>query len=656
MLLNLKVYSFVVSTDVFTVRNGAVNEGRTGSSAPDKFTWPYPTTYYKIECQISAPYSYSSFQGNVNGTALNAGSEVPFLLIENTEVQLGYIFQVFSPTAMPPQCSQFTIKYRIRTFLDVILVDWRETNLIRNDYLAYEQDGPNLLTVPDLFLQDKPFNPSRPNDPWDKGTKPSIDLGTYDYKWVTQSQDIWNRHYDDDVSSHINPMHSIQNPANTNYLYFTIRNRGCVSTNDAQLHLYWTIARFKEPWAHDWLNFNRGTHYADNKVVYLNNDYPMGNEITLYNTLDYTSSEQPITIAGLAPGATYTYRHPWVVPNPIWYKNGTYVPKVGNFPIQFSSENGNPVICLLARLDEPWRTNNGYDPNPALTAESEITSYVADNNNVVTRNTHILNSSGGYKWQTAGSNPRGQSGMLIANPEPGENPDPIHIGIKRDTSIYDTTMTPPVFTNNGQINIYLDELLWERWVDGGMEGRNIEVIDDQIIKVTDANFASLENIQLDEGEFGWMAAETEYYENNPPAANYDYAFAVGSLDINSDMFTGTPTHFIGTVLSEPTIEDNEGGDYFTTGINAFENINDQVKVYPNPANSIMYVHFKLTNAENIKVEIFTLQGKIVQGSDENAKIGNNVLKFNIDNLENGAYFIKISGTDKNLVQRFIISR
>jgi len=66
MLLSLKAFTTVVATTVFEVKNGAVNDARKGSTATDKFYWPYPTGWYIIQCQISAPYSYTTFQGDVN--------------------------------------------------------------------------------------------------------------------------------------------------------------------------------------------------------------------------------------------------------------------------------------------------------------------------------------------------------------------------------------------------------------------------------------------------------------------------------------------------------------------------------------------------------------------------------------------------------------
>jgi hypothetical protein len=656
LFFNLEVFSNVVATSVYTVFNGSVSSVRTGSVAPDKFNWPHASGVYTIECQISAPYSYSTFQGSVWSTAHNAGSSANYFIQNGNQVQLGFTFQVFSPTSMPPNCSQFTIKYRFFNLLAQLVEDWREINIVRNDYLWTNDNLVGYLTVPDLFLQDKPFNPTRPSDPWDYGQESYINLNTYDYSWVTQSQDIWNRHDNNVASSHLNPMHSVQNPPNTNYLNFTIRNRSCVNTDDASLHLYWTIARFHEPWAHDWFNFNRGNHYADNKVSYSGSDYPMGNEITLHDPFSYGSSEESISISGLASGTTYTYRHPWVVPNPIWYKNGTYTPGVGQYPIQYSSANGNPVICLLARLDEPWRGNNGYADNPSETSKKDIVEYANNNNNVVTRNTYILNSSGGYKWQPINGNPRSRGGEIIVNPPPGSNPAPINIGIIRDTSIYDTTVTPPVFTDHGQINIYLDELLWDRWVEGGMVGNNIEVVDDQIIKVTDPNFATLNNIQLDEGEFAWMATETEYYENNAPAENYDYVYAIGSLDVNTNLLIGSPTNFVATVLNKPTIEDDDGSDtYFTSGIKKVKNQSD-ISIYPNPASSYIYINLKNGNTGNLKIEMFDSQGMLVQTVDKMSGNSNSIIKLYIDDCANGIYFLKVRNNNIYLTQRFIIKK
>ncbi len=533
LILNLNGYSRVVATRICNEYNGTI-------TSIENNAFEFNTRVagnYNVQCQVvaPAPYSYSSFQGSINTIVQNPNTTVTNFFNSFTNYQFGY--SLFISNNLPPQCSKYIIKYKITTMSGTTELDWTEIEIVRNDYFNVNPTNEaQFLNTPELFLQD---------DIKDLGYE--VNNAT---KSFTASKDIWNRQ-DNSVSIyHLNPMHSIQTPVpNTNYLNYTIRNRSCANTPTSNLRLYWTIARMHEYWAHDWKNYSRGTHYADNKVVYSGSDKPLGNEITITDPFDYGSSESAITIPSIAGGSTYTSRKSWLVPNPDWAKNGSYS---GQYPIQFSSANSNPVICLLARLDEPWKTNNGYPVNPSETDKTDIVYYAKENNNVVTKNSFILNSLDGYIWQPAIGNPRSRSGEIIVNPPTGANPDPINIGIIRDTLAYDS-LTPPDFTQHGQVNLYLDILLWNRWVDGGMAGENIEVIDDQFIKVTNSNFAKLGNIQLYEGEISKIAVETEYFEANPPETDYDYSFAFGSLN-STNTLLGSPTIFEATVLSTPIIK------------------------------------------------------------------------------------------------------
>jgi hypothetical protein len=447
-------------------------------------------------------------------------------------------------------------------------------------------------------------------------------------------------------------MHSIQTPIpNTNYLNYTVRNRSCATTETSNLHLYWTIARMHEYWAHDWKNFSRGAHYADNKVVYSGSDKPLGNEITITDPFDYGSAASDISIPGIAGGGTYTNRKAWVVPNPDWYKNGSYA---GQYPIQFSSANSNPVICLLARLDEPWKTENGYVVNPSETDKTDIVYYAKANNNVVTKNSFILNSLDGYIWQPASGNPRSRSGEIIVNPPIGANPDPIHIGIIRDTLVYDS-VTPPDFTQHGQVNLYLDILLWNRWVEGGMVGENIEVIDDQFIKVTNSNFAKLENIQLYEGEMSKIAIETEYFEANPPETDYDYSFAFGSLDLSTNTLLGSPTIFEAAVLSTPTIDEG-GGEYLTSVVTKKVSDNTNFNIYPNPTRNYVYVNFKADNNDSYDIKIMDMSGKTIQTISKDFKVGTNVFKLDLQEFKEGIYLINLSNGSLSYTKRLAVNK
>ncbi len=652
LLILLSVKSNAITTIVPSlcrVFNGNINTTRTGINSPYSFTIRTAGDYI-VECQSVTPSSFTSFQGNVNNTVQNTATNVNYFFAKDFVVQLGYSLQVLKPLTMPPMCSKFVIKYRIKNISNQIVLDWVEIEIIRNDYFNKNAEEVDYVNTPDLFLQDQPN---------DLGYQPYIEnLQEKDYTRLTNSQDIWNRHDNSVSDQNLNPMHSIQTPANTNFLNYTIRNRSCATTPASNLKLYWTIARMNEFWAHDWRNFNRGTFYSDNKVTYLGADYPLGNEISIADPFDYSSSEASIAIPSISAAGTYTLRAPWLVPNPNWAKNGSYK---GRFPIQFNSSTSNPVICLLARLDEPWRTDyiNGYVSNPNETSsnyDNNIIYHANWNNNVVTKNLYVLNSVDGYVWKPINGNPRSRGGEIIVNPINGNNPPPLNIGVIRDTSAYDSLTTIPVFTNYGHVNLYLDSLIWVRWVEGGMIGENIEVVSAQIIRITNSNFAKLNNIQLNEGEISKIAIETEYFEANTPENDFEYNFAVGSLNDSTNTLIGSPSNFIANVLDTPNLESANGEQYFTTGLNNKKFDNNVFSIYPNPSKSDVYVNFKALKNSTYSVKVLDLSGKIILNINKDLKEGNNIFKLDLEILNEGIYFISISNSEINLTQKIIISK
>ncbi len=561
-----------------------------------------------------------------------------------------YRISVVMVTSSMPECNTFNIKCKIWNYIYNQVVIGPITQIVKsNGYVNASSTNAERVTaiaVPELIIQD------HRNDIGNEPFLPNLSLSNLSS--LTQSPAINNRLFDDNGVGFYNPRYSIATPKNPNYLYVTVTNKSCVSTPATDLNLYWTIARFHEPWAHDWRNFNRGSHFSNNKVLYNSNYYPMGNELNLTPPIDvYSNSVQTIDIPALNGGTKHIAESPWIVPNPDWYKNGTYTYGVGQFPIQYDRIAETPVICLLARLDETWKVDNGYHTSISENSLTDISAYVNSFNNVATLNTFISNIQGGYMWQPTDGNPRGRSGLIAVNPPPGNDPDPIHIGIICDTNRIDANNPPPTFTDHGQINLYLDKFLWDRWVSGGMEGRNIEVIDDQIIKVTNTRFASLENITLEEDELAWLAVETEYYDETPPENDFEYAFSVGSLDLGTDLLIGSPTTFFANVLSDPQIAEEDEFEFTTTTNKGLSNSENVFKLFPNPVDKILYISNLNINGKIQNIQLYNLQGQLVRDFNIINNTDKKLVTLQMDDLISGVYFVSIVADTKYQVFRLL---
>ena len=73
------------------------------------------------------------------------------------------------------------------------------------------------------------------------------------------------------------------------------------------------------------------------------------------------------------------------------------------------------------------------------------------------------------------------------------------------------------------------------------------------------------------------------------------------------------------------------------------------EIFPNPANDVLYLNFKMENYQNGNVSLFDLNGKLVQQSVLN--YSNN--KLNINDLQKGIYFIEVEVEGQILRKRIL---
>ncbi len=102
-----------------------------------------------------------------------------------------------------------------------------------------------------------------------------------------------------------------------------------------------------------------------------------------------------------------------------------------------------------------------------------------------------------------------------------------------------------------------------------------------------------------------------------------------------------------------------GNDSTTINVSVVTGINEivrkvETKVYPNPAQNFVNVEFNLPVAENVKVTVSDMTGKMIMNAYEANAFGQQVVRINTDELSTGVYFINIStptsmGTSKVLI-------
>lgn len=77
-------------------------------------------------------------------------------------------------------------------------------------------------------------------------------------------------------------------------------------------------------------------------------------------------------------------------------------------------------------------------------------------------------------------------------------------------------------------------------------------------------------------------------------------------------------------------------------------------IYPNPANEMITVSFMEENSTELKIELMDLTGKIVIEKNLIAGTGENSIRFMTDDIEAGAYFIRLISEKGTSTQKLII--
>ncbi len=94
-----------------------------------------------------------------------------------------------------------------------------------------------------------------------------------------------------------------------------------------------------------------------------------------------------------------------------------------------------------------------------------------------------------------------------------------------------------------------------------------------------------------------------------------------------------------------------------TAIKENDNVFSSLSIYPNPNNSSSTIFLKLSKETKIKVEVLNQLGqKVLEAYNGNLPQGENTLKINTADLNNGNYFINITDGESSKKVKMIILR
>ncbi|SDQ65352.1 Por secretion system C-terminal sorting domain-containing protein [Chryseobacterium soldanellicola] len=428
---------------------------------------------------------------------------------------------------------------------------------------------------------------------------------------IYQSPDIWNRRTN---SALLNLTH--QDPGygglGSNVMRFRVHNIGCTTSAPSFARLYWTMGSTGETWPNSW------------NGIQLINGFSAGGELTTpytgFNSSNSYATGQGFKIPALAPGQTYIIDAKWNPVNPVIYGGLT-----------------DNVVCFLGRIVTPGDPMYNENPGPGAPIEPNVTN----NNNVVTRNTRLVNLSGTFLKQT---------GFFFGNYFDHDNPFDIRFNLIKDSN------TP--FKNIGRVVIKLNDIAWQRWEEGGKQLEGLQVLNynEHEFIVIDPLNAAIKNVNVKVNEY-FPIALTFQQENTSITSPENYDFAVSqSVTNNPDELYGSVCHFL-VSMNQKDVDD---GDPFCDDkcreAKMLAMVLQDVKLSPNPASSNATLEFNLMQDAKVNIILAEYNGTTLKtiSNAENLRKGISKKTFSISDLPNGVYVVSIIANNEKKSVHLIV--
>ena len=287
------------------------------------------------------------------------------------------------------------------------------------------------------------------------------------------SPDIWIRNNDDNGTTHQNAEYSTTAP---NYVYVRVHNRGSVpSTANDSLELYWSKGSTSLNWRAYWDGTFKITPAGGGSLI------DMGGQLS--------TKQIPI----LQPGESTIVKFEWFPPNPEIFEGIT--PEAWHF-------------CLAARIvseDDPMTV-----PETIYFAQN-----VENNNNIAWKNLTVVDVE-----------PNQPIGGAIYVTNPYDEIKPFRFKFYTESLIFE----------EAEVNVTLDPVVYNAWVQGGRVGTGIKEVRDNVIRIVDQN-AYLENVILEPQEVGIMNLTFNFltveYSSTP-----QYMYHIEQRHMDDNMLVG----------------------------------------------------------------------------------------------------------------------
>ena len=325
---------------------------------------------------------------------------------------------------------------------------------------------PTLLRDYDLYIKDNAE---------DKGFEPNTTI-TNDNYW--SAPEIWVRHQKDGIEEHQNPL-----PAQENYIYVRVWNRGQKKSPKSKVIAYWAKAGTNLQWPEVWT----GGFFIEN--------LPVGGLIPNFGSIDE-----------IEPNGSYTTVIKWTPIHPNEYED-----------ISNTAIGGENLwhFCLLLKIADK------KDPAPC-----DIRRLIAYNNNIAQKNLTIANVGSGSSYEGA---------VSVVNHLPNKESYSLDV-IELPNAINGSSNT---LFGNARVQLRMAPQVLSAWNEGGKKGVNIKSTGHPYIQEIVSQNGSLDNIILKPKDIGLVKLSVNFKTVLPFGSNPEkHTILLRQKDKNGNVIGG----------------------------------------------------------------------------------------------------------------------
>lgn len=476
---------------------------------------------------------------------------------------------------------------------------------IYSTYIAYHQG--QYEGAADIISRD---------DIYDPGYEPNITSNSIYGLGVWESPDIWNCRSSNSCTTHEKPGYGTPNK---NSLRLRIKNNGCENNQQGMVRTYWTYGSTGETWPGSW----------NSKTLC---SYPAGDEIPNLVPIPPANIPKGQVLPVLTPGQETILTYDWIPEDPFNPTSKFSCVPGGGLS---TAADGNPMICFLGRIDAFWDHMHSEQNGP-------ISHNVTQNNNIVTRNTSLVNLPGHLKQAP----PFGNGGSVFVE-------SPLNANAVFDLHVRDISENAGTFANSGIVYMRMSDNLWDAWMDNGHQGDGVEIFDEGQHRVAvSAAHGVLRNIQLVAGEVYQTSFTFDLRQEVQDYTESSYAL-YQSLSGGVDTPVGSACIF--HVVVDPDLID---GQKMAPGSQSASVTSGFATLYPNPATNTANLKFNLDKDGPVDIVLTDMNGKTVAviARGEKYAAGTHTRMLNLDRYASGIYLLQVHTAGGQETLRFHIQK